>query len=173
MKGKRGRPRKDAARFPCGRIIDRIAPTPEMIRHRAESVGKGQVGSPQSGYFLGVLRLKAMISERQHDAGVAYLRCYILWSLAEEIPRRTPVVRAAGRGLCVLTEPAAQGVIARFDGAWQALARCGLPVCATVNAVVIDEGRVVTAEHLDALRQGLDALATYFRLPQEGSGKQP
>ena len=70
---KRGRPRKDGARKPCGRLREPKDIGSDMaLAHRAAIVGAKNATDFRAGYPLGILYLRGEIDQAEHDAGLIY-----------------------------------------------------------------------------------------------------
>jgi len=77
---RRGRPRKDGPRKPCGRL--RQGPSAPIIPERVLEqrrilVGAEHVRDQRASYPLGVLLLRGMLDQAQHDAGLRFAGLYI------------------------------------------------------------------------------------------------
>lgn len=70
---KRGRPRKEGARKPCGRLRELQDQGSDMaLAHRAALVGSRDASDSRAGYPLGILLLRHEIDRVEHDAGVKF-----------------------------------------------------------------------------------------------------
>lgn len=90
---KAGRPRKQAPRYPNGSVHRHELPyTPELILRRAEGIPPEHAMSQEAGNMLGRLMLCGKITERQHQAGGKYRRCFLAWASNKLVPYRHPRV---------------------------------------------------------------------------------
>lgn len=160
MRGwRRGRTRREGPIIP-----------PEVVARRAERAGSAELAlSAQAGYGLGLLLLRGLIDQRQHDAGLDFGRVWGRWALLAGLPShqlRLP----NGQGRPEVCDEAWIGINGEYRAACAAL-RDTHParlVWAAVEMAVMDddvtpilEGRT-SPQGVMALRSGLDALARHF-----------
>lgn len=70
---KRGRPRKDGARKPCGRLREVKDRGSELaLAHRVAMVGTRNAVDLRAGYPLGILYLRGELDRAEHDAGLMF-----------------------------------------------------------------------------------------------------
>lgn len=76
-----GRPRKDGPRHPSGQLVQRVEPTEQLLEKRRILVGEDHASSKRAGYPLGILRLRGVITETDHAAGIRYAALHFAaWS---------------------------------------------------------------------------------------------
>lgn len=75
-----GRPRKDGPRHPSGQLVQRVEPTEQLLEKRRILVGEDHASSKRAGYPLGILRLRGVITETDHAAGIRYAALHhVVW----------------------------------------------------------------------------------------------
>ena len=169
---KGGRPKKqNVSRYPGGQI-KAVAPTPELLRRRAELVGEGRAEDPRASWPLGVLLLLGRITERQYEAGVRFRTLDARYSAIKGLPPRHP--------RCVsLDELRAGNDETAFDAEeWERLRVRFMEVSYTVQSLAGPQAwwavvEIVlfdmwnTAGKLDDLVSGLDRIADFYKVPKD------
>lgn len=170
---KAGRRRKSGRRQPNGQLARPAAKARERdarrtaieARTRVHGVDRAVAHDQKAGYVLGRLALAGHITDALHDAGIVWIEIVHAFSLANEIPMRTPkaVDLNAVRGKVLsggLSAATRARIRARYDEGFATLLEAGRDALHAVNACCLQDEIVL----LHPLRAGLAALIAAFRL---------
>ena len=178
---KKRRPRaQHVQRYACGKIKReyraRDGETEMQIKstvleYRRRAVGEADAGRNEAGYELGRLMLTGRVTPRQHSAGCEYALLVADYQRCIGFPAPYPqgIDLGAARGLSLIGEPD-EGKIKRIVNQYMrsitAIAGAGKPADRAIREVCVYDRSV---EDVDNLRRGLDALADFFGIPDEGA----
>jgi hypothetical protein len=170
MHQRRGPPRKDGPRYPCGRlrlVVD--GGTDELRQKRRELVGDDR--DKRASYPLGILYARGLLSAKDDQPGSASGRHYAGRRYAALSARAARAATGFVVSRCDRTPgdpPSADTIIGtadartKFSAARRSLKRCGPHVTAVVERIVLYE-QAIEASELPLLREGLAALDQLFR----------
>ncbi|OIQ97204.1 hypothetical protein GALL_207580 [mine drainage metagenome] len=168
---KGGRKRQSGPRTASGLLKACDAAPLALLRRRAAMAGVTEAvarSSPLAGYALGLLRLRGVIGQDQHDAGLRFAVDWNRWALLAGLPAHQLRLPTGG------TRPESG------DAEWLRVRDRYLAACARVRpfwpvieAVVMDdwpdspESMALFLERpqaVAALKSGLDFLASFYRI---------
>ena len=95
-----GRPMVDGPRHPCGKLVQGLPPTPELVEKRRLLVGDNKAADPRAGYPLGILYLCGAIMHGDYAAGMRYAGLYAaVWGKGQIKSHLESVIYGLHRGV--------------------------------------------------------------------------
>lgn len=172
-RNRRGRNLKlNVERYACGKIKGEteVQIRSTVIAYRSRMVGTANAARNEAGYALGRMLLRGEVTERQHDAGNRYAQVVGDYQRCVGFPPPHPrsLDLGASRGLALGGSPdheTIQRVVNRYMASITALADAGQVSAAVVREVCVYDHET---EMVEDLWRGLDALADFFKIPNEG-----
>ena len=172
---RRGRKRKNGARYPSGELRGERAPSPAMVAARMPHRGcvpQEHCVNPMAETELGRMQLKGKISKGQHDAGIKFASVVARYRAIISGPR---AILRGGRGFeCLGLQDCPDCECTRrklaYDDAYTALIQAGQQAAKAVRIVAIQDQPCPWLLR-SPLDWGLAALRQHFDMEDDGKAR--